>query len=128
MERRGHAVPGMDAVYVHPTPEMRQQLCDHLQQLWQQGKLTHKLDLKDLFYVEVKAHDGIPVREIKLHEQIIALKNRIETLRQERDDYRTATETFARAINALTVENDTLRKELDKSRSSRVPVLSGIGA
>ena len=34
MERRGHAVPGMDAVYVHPTPEMRQQLCDHLQQLW----------------------------------------------------------------------------------------------
>jgi integrase len=37
MERRGHAVPGMDAVYVHPTPEMRQQLCDHLQQLWKQG-------------------------------------------------------------------------------------------
>ena len=37
MERRGHAVPGMDAVYVHPTPEMRQQLCDHLQQLWEQG-------------------------------------------------------------------------------------------
>ena len=37
MERRGHAMPGMDAVYVHPTPEMRQQLCDYLQQLWQQG-------------------------------------------------------------------------------------------
>ena len=37
MERRGHAMPGMDAVYVHPTPEMRKQLCDYLQQLWQQG-------------------------------------------------------------------------------------------
>ena len=30
-------MPGMDAVYVHPTPEMRQQLCDYLQRLWQQG-------------------------------------------------------------------------------------------
>jgi integrase len=37
MDRRGHAMSGMDAVYVHPTPEMRQQLCDYLQQLWQQG-------------------------------------------------------------------------------------------
>jgi integrase len=37
MERRGHAVPGMDGIYVHPTPEMRQQLCDYLQQLWEQG-------------------------------------------------------------------------------------------
>jgi hypothetical protein len=37
MDRRGHALPGMDAVYVHVTPEMRQQLCDYLQQLWEQG-------------------------------------------------------------------------------------------
>jgi integrase len=37
MDRRGHAMSGMDAVYVHPTPEMRQQLCDYLQQLWQQA-------------------------------------------------------------------------------------------
>jgi hypothetical protein len=37
MDRRGHVMPGMDAVYVHVTPEMRQQLCDYLQQLWQQG-------------------------------------------------------------------------------------------
>jgi hypothetical protein len=37
MDRRGHVMPGMDAIYVHPTPEMRQQLCDYLQQLWQQG-------------------------------------------------------------------------------------------
>jgi hypothetical protein len=25
---------GMDAVYVHPTDEMRQRLCDVLEQLW----------------------------------------------------------------------------------------------
>ena len=35
MDRRGHAMPGMDAVYVHVTDEMRQRLCDVLEQLWQ---------------------------------------------------------------------------------------------
>jgi len=88
------------------------------------NKLTHKhTDLRDLFYAEVKARNGIPASEIKLREQITALKARIESLRQERDDYRAATEAFARAINALTVENDTLRKELDKRRSPRVTPL-----
>jgi chromosome segregation ATPase len=86
------------------------------------NKLTHKhTDLRDLFYAEAKARNGIPASEIKLREQITALKARIESLRQERDDYRASTETFARAINALTVENDTLRKEPDKRRSPGSP-------
>jgi len=34
MDRRGHAMPGMDAVYNHVTAEMRQQLCDVLEELW----------------------------------------------------------------------------------------------
>ena len=34
MDRRGHAMPGMDAVYNHITAEMRQQLCDVLEKLW----------------------------------------------------------------------------------------------
>jgi integrase len=34
MERRGHAMAGMDAVYNHVTPEMRQRLCDALEALW----------------------------------------------------------------------------------------------
>ena len=34
MDRRGHAMPGMDAVYNHITTEMRQQLCDVLEELW----------------------------------------------------------------------------------------------
>ena len=35
MDRRGHAMPGMDAVYNHITPPMRQHLCDVLESLWQ---------------------------------------------------------------------------------------------
>jgi hypothetical protein len=34
--------------------------------------------------------------------------------------YRAATEALARAVNALTAENDTFRKELGKTRSSMV--------
>jgi len=37
MDRRGHAMQGMDSVYIHVTDEMRQQLCDYLGQLWQEG-------------------------------------------------------------------------------------------
>jgi hypothetical protein len=35
MDRRGHAMPGMDAIYNHVTPEMRQHLCNVLEELWQ---------------------------------------------------------------------------------------------
>jgi hypothetical protein len=88
------------------------------------NKLTHKhTDLKDLFYAEVKARNGIPASEIKLREQITALETRIVGLRRERDDYRSAAETFARAVHMLTVENDALRNELSKRRSSGVSTL-----
>lgn len=88
------------------------------------NKLTHKhTDFKDLFYAEVKARNGIPASETKLRERITALEARIASLRQERDDYRAAAETFARAVHVLTVENDTLRKELDNRRSSGVTTL-----
>jgi hypothetical protein len=44
MDRRGHAVQGMDSVYVHVTDDMRRQLCDYLEGLWQQGIMErHKL-------------------------------------------------------------------------------------
>jgi hypothetical protein len=35
MDRRGHAMPGMDRVYTHVTPEMRERLCAVLEDLWQ---------------------------------------------------------------------------------------------
>ncbi|MFG6202600.1 hypothetical protein [Nonomuraea sp. JJY05] len=85
------------------------------------NKLTTKhTDLKDQFYAQVKARDGIPDRERKLHAEIASLKDRIATLQAERDDYRAATEVFARAMHVLTVENDNLRRELDKGRTSTV--------
>jgi integrase len=37
MDRRGHAMAGMDAVYVHVTDDMRQHLCDVLEELWRNG-------------------------------------------------------------------------------------------
>ena len=37
MDRRGHAMPGMDAIYNHITPAMRQHLCDTLESLWHEA-------------------------------------------------------------------------------------------
>src|SRR6266851_4330455 len=37
MDRRGHAMPGMDAIYTHVTSEMRQRLCDALEHLWRKA-------------------------------------------------------------------------------------------
>jgi hypothetical protein len=34
MDRRGHAMEGMDAVYLHVTDDMRDHLCDVLEELW----------------------------------------------------------------------------------------------
>ncbi|MEV1174628.1 hypothetical protein [Nonomuraea sp. NPDC049784] len=83
--------------------------------------LTHKhTDLKELFYAQVKTRGGIPDRERKLHEEIAALTAKVESLRADRDGYRAASEVFARAMNVLTIENNNLRKELDKARSSTV--------
>lgn len=37
MDRRGHAMQGMDRVYMHVTLQMRQRLCDALEDLWNQA-------------------------------------------------------------------------------------------
>jgi uncharacterized coiled-coil DUF342 family protein len=88
------------------------------------NKLTHKhTDLKDRFYAECRAQDGVTEREAKLCSEITLLKARADELRNERDHYRTASEVFARAMHVLTVENDNLRKELDKSKTSNVTSL-----
>ncbi len=89
------------------------------------NKLTHKhTDLRDLFNAERRARLGIPDSELKLREQIDQLKGRVTELRAERDDYRAANETYARAIHVLTVENDGLRKELERHRSSAIRPLT----
>ena len=35
MDRRGHALQGMDRVYMHVTRQMRERLCEVLEELWQ---------------------------------------------------------------------------------------------
>jgi len=88
------------------------------------NKLTHKhTDLKDLFYAERQARDGIPGNEIKLRDEIALLKARIATLQEDRDHYRAASETFARAMNVLTIENDNLRAEIQQGRALHVTAL-----
>jgi chromosome segregation ATPase len=85
------------------------------------NKLTHKhTDLKDRFYAERRAREGMRDREAKLHKEIARLKARIDELRGERDNYRTANEVFARALHALTVENDNLRRNTSGSRTAHL--------
>ncbi len=88
------------------------------------NKLTHKhTDLKDLFYAQRNARNGVPDNEITLRDEIAALKETIKNLRTERDDYRIASETFARAMHVLTIENTALRKEIAKIPPSSVRTL-----
>jgi hypothetical protein len=88
------------------------------------NKLTHKhTGLKDLFNAERRARDGVPDSELRLREEIAALTKKIKAPKEERDQHRTASETFARAINVLTIENDNLRRDIEKRRSSSVTSL-----
>ncbi len=61
-----------------------------------------------------------PDSEITLRDKIAIMTETIKNLRRERDDYRVASETFARAMNVLAIENTTLRKEINKNRSASV--------
>ena len=62
-------------------------------------------------------------REAKLHDEIAQLKARIDELREERDNYRTANEVFARALHALTIENDNLRRNTSRSRTAHLTAI-----
>jgi uncharacterized coiled-coil DUF342 family protein len=85
------------------------------------NKLTHKhTDLRDAFYAERARRAGVSEREIKLHEQITELTRRLNDLREERDNYRTTSEVFARAMNVLTIENDDLRRQLANAHTGVV--------
>ena len=62
MDRRGHAMQGMDRVYLHVTLEMRERLCDVLEGLWQDALAErYKID----------THSPVPLldRLLRLHEE-----------------------------------------------------------
>jgi hypothetical protein len=44
----------------------------------------------------------------------------IDELREERDNYRTPNEVFARALHAVTIENDNLRRSTSRSRTTHL--------
>ncbi len=79
--------------------------------------LTHKhTDLRDRFYALVKAQEGVPAAEAALKEQIAELRRKVDALRAERDEYKNAAEALARALNVQTIENDGLRREIERLR------------
>ena len=85
------------------------------------NKLTHKhTDLKD---AERRARERMTDREAQLHNEITQLKARIDELREERDHYRTANEVFARALDALTIENDNLRRNAGRVRTAHLATI-----
>jgi chromosome segregation ATPase len=76
--------------------------------------LTHKhTDLKDLFY-QLRDHHGNPVKhdEAELKSQIEDLSRRLSDANDQRRKWKTTAETFARAIQVLTVENAQLQQRL----------------
>ena len=79
--------------------------------------LTHKhTDLKDRFYARVRAQDSVPASETALREQIANLRRKLDDMRGERDEYKQAAQTLARALNVLTFENDTLRGQATRQQ------------
>jgi hypothetical protein len=85
------------------------------------NKLTHKhTDLRDRFREQVAAINGVTEREVRLRDELELARLQLAEAKADRDNYRAASEVFARAMHVLTVENDALRKELGKAAASRV--------
>jgi hypothetical protein len=85
------------------------------------NKLTHKhTDLRDRFRAEIARRDGITEREVRLREELDLARAQLAEAKAERDNYRAASEVFARAMHVLTVENEALRKEATKPGQARV--------
>lgn len=74
--------------------------------------LTHKhTELKELFYQLRDQHDN-PVKHdaAELKSQIEDLNRRLSDANAERRKWKSTAETFARAIQVLTLENDQLKR------------------
>lgn len=61
MDRRGHAMQGMDRVYMHVTPEMRQRLCDVLEGLWQDAVAKR-------YKASAHSHVALLERQLRIYE------------------------------------------------------------
>ncbi|GLP76361.1 hypothetical protein TUM20983_34710 [Mycobacterium antarcticum] len=77
--------------------------------------LTHKHpELKDLFY-QLRDHHDNPVKHdaAELKSEVDDLKRRLGDANAQRRKWKQTTDTFARAIHVLTLENSQLRQRLD---------------
>jgi chromosome segregation ATPase len=84
--------------------------------------LTHKhTDLKDRFYARVKAQVSVPASETTLRDEVASLLRKLDDTRAERDEYKQAADALARALNVLTTENDTIRREMARLREQGAP-------
>jgi hypothetical protein len=72
--------------------------------------LTHRqTDPKDEFYARVRARGRVPDNERKLREDLTTALDRIKELVAENNKLQEETDTLARIINVLEVENHGLR-------------------
>jgi hypothetical protein len=78
IHRRGHAMSGMDAAYIHPTDEMRDHLCDYLQGLWETAVAER---------YALSTRSAVPI----LNEILLAHEASLKPRRTQRSRGRTAT-------------------------------------
>lgn len=77
--------------------------------------LTHRhTDLKEEFYARVRAQGTVPASETKIRADLAAMTSRVKVLRGEFETLNDTVERMARVINALTMENDRIRCELER--------------
>ncbi|MFD7087858.1 hypothetical protein ACFV94_08560 [Streptomyces sp. NPDC059896] len=88
--------------------------------------LTHRhTDLKDEFYAKVRAQGHVPDSEKKLREELKRTQERLAEVLEDNKRLKADTETLARIVNVLEVENEQLRGEQNRTRSSVVPLPTG---
>lgn len=87
--------------------------------------LTHKHpDLKDLFY-QLRDHHQNPVKHdaAQLKSEIDDLKRRLGDANDQRRKWKTTAETYARAIQVLTLEKSQLQQNLQPGAHATISVL-----
>lgn len=62
-----------------------------------------------------------PLQPGPLRGQNTGLRRKLDGMRAERDEYKRAADALARALNLLTIENGTLRRQIDRMREREMP-------
>lgn len=80
--------------------------------------LTHRhTDLKDEFYAKVRAQGHVPDSERKLREELRRTKERLAEVIEENKRQQAEIAIFARVVNVLDTENESLRNKQGRKLS-----------